>query len=81
MEWVDVTKEVVAEDVNFTPGVGGVLYSHKYGPLLNLIDDKKVVALSGMKSGNYKAEIEYVKGSDSMTIRFFIREPAEIFKR
>ncbi len=81
MDWTDITKEMVTEDVAVSPEADFLLYSHTFGPVLALAQGRRVVALSGMKSGNYKAEIEYVEGSEDITVRVFVRRPALLFKR
>ncbi len=81
MGWIDVSKELIIEEVQLSDHAPILLYSHKFGPVLSLAHDSRIVALSGMKSGNYKAEIEYVGGKWPVTVTVSMREPAELFKK
>ncbi len=81
MEWVDITEEMMTEEVQVSSETDALIYLHKFGPVMVLAHNRRVVALSGLKSGNYKAEIEYVEGSKDMTVRVFMRDPALIFTR
>lgn len=80
MVWIDVTEEMVTEDVMVSPEAPVLVYSHKFGPVLALVGGRKVTALTGLKCGNYKAELEYVEGSEDITVRVFMRDPAMLFK-
>ena len=81
MEWKDVTNEMVVDELQLASVSNAVVYSHKFGPVVSLADGRRIGCMSGLQSGNYKVELEFVEGAGEMTIKAFIREPAEVFKK